>query len=114
MNERTPGLKEFDSQNKDHVIWLRDFTDCIQRLGGDQTEGIAAGLTMRRLLSGNPMKVNVTPEAFIDMHVGMSVKYAGNVLEGTAWIPPPKESHYDINETVPAGSGEDAAMFNNM
>tara|TARA_R110002074_G_scaffold400594_1_gene596417 strand:- start:603 stop:878 length:276 start_codon:yes stop_codon:yes gene_type:complete len=91
MNSTTPGLKEFKPDNEEHVIWLRDFTDCIQNLGGDQTEGISSGLRIKRLLGSNPMKVMVKPEAFIDMHAGISIKYAGCVLDGSAWIPPPKE-----------------------
>jgi len=39
------------------------------------------------LLSNNPLGVVMKPEAFIDIHAGLSIKYAGNVLNYNAWIP---------------------------
>jgi len=77
----TAGLKEFDCNNKHHVLWLQKFTDCIQKM--DLTNSRKMGV----LLSNNPMGVTMRPEAFIDIHAGLSIKYAGNVLNGTAWIP---------------------------
>lgn len=77
----TPGLKEFDCKNKHHVMWLKKFTDCIQKMD------LSNSRTMGILLSNNPFGVEMKPEAFIDIHAGLSIKYAGNVLDGSAWIP---------------------------
>ena len=85
--ENTPGLKEFDPKNKRDVKWLAKFTDCVNMLGGDEKDGIAAGQKIMKALANNPWGLEMKPEAFINIHAGMSIKYAGNVLDGTAWIP---------------------------
>ena len=77
----TPGLKEFDSNNKHHVMWLKKFTDCLNDM--NSTSSRKMGL----LLSNNPFGVEMKPETFIDIHAGLSIKYSGNVLNGSAWIP---------------------------
>jgi len=77
----TSGLKEFDCSNKHHVLWLQKFTDCIQKMDLNNSRKMGV------LLSNNPVGVVMKPESFIDIHAGMSIKYAGNVLNGTAWVP---------------------------
>ena len=86
--ENTPGLKDFDPKNERDVKWLAKLTDCINMLGGDEKAGIAAGQRIMQALSSNPWGLEMKPEAFINIHAGMSIKYAGNVLDGSAWIPP--------------------------
>tara|TARA_R110002074_G_scaffold308924_1_gene479677 strand:+ start:465 stop:731 length:267 start_codon:yes stop_codon:yes gene_type:complete len=85
--EGTPGLKEFDPSNETHVKWLGMLTDCVNMLGGDEKEGIEAGRKIMVILRNNPWSLDMKPEAFINIHAGMSIKYAGNVLDGTAWVP---------------------------
>lgn len=83
---QTVGLKEFDCKNKTHVKWLKEFTDVLNEMGstGDM---VRHGQKIRMILGNNPMGVDIKPEAFIDTHAGISIKYAGNVLNGTAWVP---------------------------
>lgn len=77
----TAGLKEFDCKNKHHVTWLAKFTDCIQDMDVSNSRRMGA------LLANNPMGVEMKPQAFIDIHAGLSIKYSGNVLNGSAWVP---------------------------
>lgn len=86
MATSTVGLKEFDCKNKTHVRWLQKFTDFLNKMGyAENPTGHAAQL--RTLLANNPLGVTIPLEAFIDTHAGISIKYAGNVLNGSAWIP---------------------------
>ena len=82
----TAGLKEFDCKNKTHVKWLQKFTDLMNNLGGVEDPS-KYSMQVRMILSNNPMGVTIPPEAFIDTHAGISIKYAGNVLNGSAWVP---------------------------
>ncbi len=86
--DTTPGLKEFDPKNKRDVKWLGKLTDCINMLGGDEKAGAAAGQMIITILNNNPWGLEIKPEAFINIHAGLSIKYSGNVLGGSAWIPP--------------------------
>ena len=86
--DKTPGLKEFDSSVENNVKWLGHLTDCINMLGGDEEAGSKAGQMIITVLNNNPWGLTMKPEAFINIHAGMSIKYAGNVLDGSAWIPP--------------------------
>ena len=88
--EKTPGLKDFDPSKKRDVEWLGKLTDCINMLGGDEKAGSAAGQKIIIVLKNNPWELEMKPEAFINIHAGMSIKYAGNVLDGSAWVPPSK------------------------
>ena len=85
----TAGLREFDPTSKIHVIWLQEFTNIINQMGS-VTDPMQLSRQVQLSLANNPMKVKIPMEAFIDTHAGISIKYAGNVLEGSAWIPPPK------------------------
>jgi hypothetical protein len=65
---------------------LKEFTDILNDMGsGDDV--VKYGHKIRMILGNNPMGVDIQPEAFIDTHAGISIKYAGNVLNGTAWVP---------------------------
>ena len=86
--ENTPGLKDFDPKKERDVKWLAKFTDCVNMLGGDEKAGMAAGQKIMQALASNPWGLEMKPEAFINIHAGMSIKYAGNVLDGSAWVPP--------------------------
>jgi hypothetical protein len=86
--DKTPGLKEFDCKNKHHVLWLQKIGGCVENLQLDGGAGAAAGLRLSNLLKNNPMGLTMPLEAFINIHAGMSIKYSGNVLNGSAWIPP--------------------------
>jgi len=86
--EGTPGLKEFDCTNEKHVMWLKHVGDCVEQLHQDGVAGQAAGLQLGNLLNNNPFGLKMPMEAFINIHAGMSIKYSGNVLNGSAWIPP--------------------------
>jgi len=88
--DKTPGLKEFDSNTESNVKWLGYLTECINMLGGNEKAGSAAGQKIITILKNNPWGLEMKPEAFINIHAGMSIKYAGNVLNGSAWVPPPK------------------------
>ena len=77
----TPGLKEFDSKNPKHVIWLRELTNIITNMD------MSMGHKMGALLTKNPFNVVIPPEAFIDVHAGLSIKYAGDVMNKKAWVP---------------------------
>lgn len=85
MEGGTPGLKEFDCKNKHHVLWLQKFTKNLNDLSGD--DGVAAGRRIGTILSNNPCGVTMPPAAFIDIHAGISIKYATAVLEKNAWLP---------------------------
>ena len=78
----TPGLKEFNANNKDHVKWLT-------KLDGVLNETIESGRPVARMstiLANNPFGVTIPPEAFIDVHAGLCIKYASNILKGKAWV----------------------------
>lgn len=77
----TPCLKEFDPKNPKHVIWLKELTDIIQKMD------MSMGHKMGALIKQNPFNVEIPMEAFIDVHAGLSIKYAGAVLSKNAWLP---------------------------
>ncbi len=77
----TPCLKEFDSKNPKHVIWLKELTSVIQNID------MSMGHKMGALIKQNPFNVEIPIEAFIDVHAGLSIKYAGAVLAKNAWLP---------------------------
>ena len=77
----TPCLKEFDPMNPKHVIWLRELTIGIKNMD------VSMGHKMGSLMNKNPFNVKIPMEAFIDVHAGISIKYAGAVLEKKAWLP---------------------------
>ena len=77
----TPCLKEFDSKNPKHVIWLKELTTLIQNMD------MSTGHKMGALIKQNPFNVEIPLEAFIDVHAGLSIKYAGAVLCKNAWLP---------------------------
>lgn len=86
--QTTPGLKEFDPKNKHHVLWLQKLDDVINNLmaaGVRSTAGPAA--LLGPVLRTNPFGIDIPPEAFIDVHAGLSIRYSSNVLSGSAWIP---------------------------
>lgn len=85
-----PGLKEFNCKNKHHVLWLKKLTGCIDNMSGiDPTSEKSRQVSMQlgTILANNPMGVEMKPAQFIDIHAGLSIKYAGNVLFGEAYIP---------------------------
>jgi len=85
--ENTPGLKEFDCKKEEHVMWLSTMTDVINKLMDPGKGGKAASAELGKLLAKNPLGVTIPPQAFINVHAGLSIKYAGNVLSGDAWLP---------------------------
>ena len=77
----TPCLKEFDPKNPRHVIWLKELTTLIQNMD------MSMGHKMGALFTQNPFNVKIPLESFIDVHAGLSIKYAGAVLDKGAWLP---------------------------
>jgi len=77
----TPGLKDFNAKNPKHVIWLKELSVILENMD------MSMGHKMGSLLKNNPFNVEIPAEAFIDVHAGISIKYATAVLKGDAYIP---------------------------
>lgn len=86
--QATPCLKEFDPKNKHHVLWLQKLDDVINKMMASSIRSAAGpAALLGPVLRTNPFGVDIPPEAFIDVHAGLSIRYASNVLAGTAWLP---------------------------
>ena len=90
MESCTPCIKQFDPKNKHHVKWLQKLDSIINEMIELSGSGSTAGLSARMgtILNNNPFGETIPPQAFIDVHAGMCIRYAANVMNNSAWIPP--------------------------
>jgi hypothetical protein len=73
-------LNAFDTNNKDHCLWLCELHDGTQQSKDPKTSMV-----------NNPFGIKITEKetlAWIDIMVAMSIKYTMASLKGDAWWPP--------------------------
>jgi len=81
-------LKAFDPSNQKHVKWFQHMTELSGKMS-DASHAIA----LNAEINLNPMKVELSHPDTLDwfhIHFVLCGSYAKAVLNGTAWIPPPK------------------------
>ena len=80
-------VKDFDCQNKTHVMWLSRMIDLAESMNDPK-----AHITLVDEINMNPMKIELTKKDALDwphIHFCMCAVYAKAVLRGLAFIPPP-------------------------
>ena len=87
MESPTPCIKSFDPKNKHHVKWLQKLDSLINEMVSSNGRTVGLSARMGTVLRSNPFGEDIPPEAFIDVHAGMCIRYAANVLNGDAWLP---------------------------
>ena len=76
--------KAFDVTSQDHVLWLKAIHLATKN-----------GQAPDTLMNSNPFGVTVAKKEmleWVDVMFSLAMKYAMAVLEGTAWIPPKRDS----------------------
>ncbi|MBT5122732.1 MAG: hypothetical protein HOM38_08410 [Euryarchaeota archaeon] len=81
-------VKGFECQNESHVMWLKKVGGAMARAtgGGDKVDII--GIVNDNPIEGNPKMDNPMDWAYI--HFQLAMKYTNAVLNGEAFVPPPK------------------------
>lgn len=81
-------VKGFDCKNESHVMWLKKVGGAMARVtdGGDKVDII--GIVNDNPIEGNPKMDNPMDWAYI--HFQLAMKYTNAVLNGDAFVPPPK------------------------
>ncbi len=80
-------VKEFDSKNEYHVMWLKEIGHAMAKTSGGKKVDII-GIVNENPLPGKPTMSNVMDWAYI--HFQLAMKYANAVLNGEAFVPPTK------------------------
>lgn len=76
--------KAFNPQNMTHVMWLSKFFEYAEKLDDRSTVDIGT------FINTNPMGLTLKKEEMLDwvhIHFILGMKYAQNVLKGTAFVP---------------------------
>jgi hypothetical protein len=76
-------VKKFDCKNKEHVEWLKHFTNSMARA----TSGDKVDVDIVKVMEMNPLNVTVEIPAMPYIHFQVAMKYTTAVLNGDAWIP---------------------------
>jgi hypothetical protein len=75
-------VNAFDPMCKEHALWLLDLHDITQ-----------VSKDPKKAMTENPFKITVSDKdvmAWIDVMVGLSLKYSMSTLRGESWTPEPK------------------------
>lgn len=76
-------LHVFDPKNESHVVWLRDVSRAMKKMGADETR-----MDFEKIVHANPFKGKVNNMMdWAYTHFQISMKYANAVLEGEAFVP---------------------------
>lgn len=76
-------VKKFDCKNRDHVEWLKYFTNSMARA----TSGHKTDVDIVKAMDSNPLSVSVEVPAMPYIHFQLAMKYTTAVLNGEAWVP---------------------------
>ena len=81
-------VKGFECKNETHVMWLKKVGGAMARAtgGGDKVDII--GIVNDNPIEGNP-KLDI-PMDWAYIHFQLAMKYTNAVLNGEAFVPPPK------------------------
>ena len=89
--------KSFQANQKDHVLWFQKMFSLVNALKEPMTSNSLVKMKqadLNKILIQNPMHVQVNQTdvmSFPMIHMAIGLKYAEAVLEGTAWIPEPRQ-----------------------
>jgi len=81
-------VKGFECKNESHVMWLKKVGGAMARATGDGDKVDIIGIVNDNPIEGKPKMDNPMDWAYI--HFQLAMKYTNAVLNGEAFVPPPK------------------------
>ena len=81
-------VKGFECKNESHVMWLKKVGGAMARATGDGDKVDVIGIVNDNPIEGKPKMDNPMDWAYI--HFQLAMKYTNAVLNGEAFVPPPK------------------------